>query len=407
MMVIALLVGCIALLLIVLINQALHLRRLGRWLHDKTTPAQADGLAKLMSNWQSIFDELYRQEQNHQKRLTRLNHTIHRLNRMMTAIPSAVLIINKKGMIEWKNQLGEAYLSLKDDKLPLKEQIHDEAFLAFLDNVGDQEQTNIKLSLGQKTLLCTLIPIEADARMLICHDISATEQLYISKNNFIANVSHELRTPLTVIQGFLEALSDNDLDQALEREFVSLMQQESTRMAGLIEELLLLSHLENDELPSEQDLIDLSQMITDIVQSAKTLSDTHTITTDISPDIWVMGSHKELYSAFSNLIFNAIRHTNANTQVEVRLSCHEVVDFYVKDDGEGIAPEHLGHLTERFYRVDKGRSRKTGGSGLGLAIAKHALARHHATLTIDSTVGVGSTFGVRMPKHRPDTPANQ
>lgn len=344
---------CVVVLCAVVISQIKQLIRLNTWLKSPKDPLQADGLAGVFSNWQGVFDELYRQELSRQKRADRLNHAVHRLNRMMTAIPSAVLIVNKKGMIEWKNARSDDYLSLKNNKLTLKEQVANDEFSAFLDNIekNSAEQDNgrqmdSKIQLGQKTLLCTLIPIEANANMLIVHDVSATEQLNISKNAFIANVSHELRTPLTVIQGFLETLADNELDRTLQQEFIGLMQKESVRMLDLIEGLLTLSRLENDDNPAKySEPIDLSMMIAGIAKDASNLSDTHVITTDITPDIWVVGAYKELYSAFSNLIFNAVRHTDAGTDVVVSLSVvGDEICFFVKDNGDGISGEHLTNL---------------------------------------------------------------
>lgn len=384
------------------VYHSIHLHRLTKWL-DNRRQAMPEAIGSGGGQggvWQGVFDKLSIEERSRTKRKQRLTDAIHRLNRMMAAIPSAVLIVNEKGGIEWKNARADEYLGLKPSKLSLKEQIDHEEFSLFLDKaIAQGGSVDDKLTLNQKTLLMNLIPIEANANMLIAHDISASEQLNISKNTFIANVSHELRTPLTVIQGFLETLADNDLDKPLQREFIGLMQKESSRTLDLIEGLLTLSRLENDQKSLEHaEPINLSELIEGICQDAKALSSSHHITSDIAPDVWVSGVYKELYSVFSNLVFNAIRHTDNGTDVHVHLSVGDEIEFFVQDNGEGIDAEHLGHLTERFYRVDKGRSRKTGGSGLGLAIAKHALARHQASLTIQSEVGVGSVFGVKMPK---------
>lgn len=298
-----------------------------------------------------------------------------------------------------ENGLADEYFVLQNNKLPLYQQVADDEFRRFLqDGLQQMGSLEKKLVLNQKTLLCTMIAIEARAKMLIAHDVSASEQLIITKNTFIANVSHELRTPLTVIAGFLEMLADNELDRALQLEFIGMMSMEGERMLGLIEDLLTLSHLENDDPATiHHENVNLSTLLHSIIKDAKNLSDTHHITHDIADDIHLLGVYKALYSAFSNLIFNAIRHTE-NANVHIHLSADDEIVFFVKDDGEGISEEHLAHLTERFYRVDKGRSRKTGGSGLGLAIAKHAIARHGGVLTVQSVVGQGSVFGARLPK---------
>lgn len=394
-----------------LVCQLRQVAHLNTWLKSpKKQHISIDGSVPFFGDWQGIYDELLRIENGHQKRAERLNKTIHRLNRMMTAIPSAVLIINEKKGIEWKNAKADEYLSLQNEPLPLDKQINDDGFCSFLSSLlphktnskqPDDSSIEQTLKFNQKTLHCTLIPIEANATMLIAHDMTASEQLNVSKNAFIANVSHELRTPLTVIQGFLETLSENELDRALQLEFIGLMYQQSERMLDLIEGLLTLSRLENDDSPIKLP-VNLSKLMMSIIKDAKALSKTHKMDTNITDDVWVMGVYKELYSAFGNLIFNAIHHTAGGTQIDIDLSVDggQAV-FFVKDNGEGISSEHLSHLTERFYRVDKGRSRKTGGSGLGLAITKHILARHHAILTITSEVGVGSNFGVKIPCANP------
>lgn len=376
-----------------------HLYKFTTWL--QRAEKQPTPMPSAVGLWQAIFDDIAQKDQHRQKKKERQEQTISRLNRMIATVPSAVMLINKKGQIVWKNALADSYFGLGEDKRPLiKQVITDPSFHEFLDTMTGVAH-DIKLRLEPKTYVFTLVPIEANASMLIAHDISASEQLNISKNAFIANVSHELRTPLTVIGGFLETMQDMPkMDIELQREFVALMTKESNRMLDLVNDLLTLSRLENDEHHQDNfEPINLSELVADVVEDAQALSSQHHISTDIAPNIQVSGVYKELYSALSNLVFNAIRHTSDGTKVDIELTMNDNSPlFIVKDTGEGIEPEHLLHLTERFYRVDKGRSRKTGGSGLGLAIAKHALARHKAVLEIDSEVGVGSVFRVCFDK---------
>lgn len=394
------LVGVIVVLMVWGVYHSVHLYLLSRHLDDGVVPkAIVPMLDRSVGGWQLIFDQMLIAQNKQIKHKQRLGDTVHRLNRMMASLPSALVIINEKGGIEWKNAKANDYLNLQASKLPIKQQInHDEFTAMFDDAIANRGCTDVKLTLNAKTLLMTIIPIEAGATMLIANDISDSERLNNSKNIFIANVSHELRTPLTVIQGFLEMLENDALEQDLRREFVVLMQKEALRMMELIEGLLTLSRLENDRQSPNAEPVCLSQMIEEICKDAVALSSTHRIDSHIAPDVWVNGVHKELYSVFSNLIFNAIRHTESGTHIQVSLLVDEEIVFFVKDDGEGIASEHLVHLTERFYRVDQGRSRKTGGSGLGLAIAKHAVARHDGVLNIESRVGEGSVFTVKLPK---------
>lgn len=394
------LVGVIVVLMVWGVYHSVHLYLLSRHLDDGVVPKSiVPMLDRSVGGWQLIFDQMLIAQNKQIKHKQRLGDTVHRLNRMMASLPSALVIINEKGGIEWKNAKANDYLNLQASKLPIKQQInHDEFTAMFDDAIANRGCTDVKLTLNAKTLLMTIIPIEAGATMLIANDISDSERLNNSKNIFIANVSHELRTPLTVIQGFLEMLENDALEQDLRREFVVLMQKEALRMMELIEGLLTLSRLENERQSSDAEPVCLSQMIEGICRDAVALSNMHRITSHIAPDVWVNGVYKELYSVFSNLIFNAIRHTESGTHIEVSLSVDDEIVFFVKDDGDGIASEHLVHLTERFYRVDQGRSRKTGGSGLGLAIAKHAVARHDGVLNIESRVGEGSVFTVKLPK---------
>lgn len=388
------------------VYHSIHLHRLYRWLLDKdsTVPTVIGrGLDREFGAWQAVFDKMAqtatRQDQHRQK----LIREVKRLNHLIANMPSAIIILNKKGKIEWHNKKARQYFPKIATKLSFDKHIDDKELSHWLHQTKDNHRSEdgileLKISVGQSVLHLSLSPLDNGATMLIGYDITDGEKLNISKNHFIANVSHELRTPLTVIQGFLEMMADNELNRELQLEFVGLMQQESGRMLDLIEGLLTLSRLENDQKPLEDAVpVNLSGMIVGIYEEALRLGKTHHITADIAPDIWVKGVQKELYSVFSNLIFNAIRHTEAGTTIDIHLSVGDEIVFFVKDNGEGIDGEHLAHLTERFYRVDKGRSRKTGGSGLGLAIAKHALAHYDGTLHIDSQKNVGSTFKVVMP----------
>jgi two-component system phosphate regulon sensor histidine kinase PhoR len=214
-------------------------------------------------------------------------------------------------------------------------------------------------------------------------------------------VSHELRTPLTVINGFLETMADMpDLPREQAQQFIGLMQKEGARMQTLLADLLTLSRLESG-VPAEQTPIDLSSLAESLSGDGDTLSaGKHEIHTDIAPDIWISGIYADLYNGLSNLVFNAVRYTPAGGIIRISLQALPSeqpfslpdVRFAVQDNGPGIAPEHIPHLTERFYRVDKGRSRQSGGTGLGLAIVKHALAEHNSLLHISSTIGEGSEF---------------
>jgi two-component system phosphate regulon sensor histidine kinase PhoR len=233
-------------------------------------------------------------------------------------------------------------------------------------------------------------------------DITKVYHLNMIRRDFVANASHELRTPLTVIAGFLENLADAPATPPAHRRPLSLMQHQTERMRNIIEDLLTLSRLEMDEEPQDQTPVDIPDEIEHILLEAQTLSEgRHRFHTDIDEDLLLAGNPVELRSAFSNLIHNAVRHTPEGTNVHIGW-CRDRggPHFWVEDDGEGIAPEHLPRLTERFYRVDRARSRLSGGTGLGLAIVKHVLNRHGARLMIASELGEGSRFACHFPAER-------
>jgi two-component system phosphate regulon sensor histidine kinase PhoR len=221
------------------------------------------------------------------------------------------------------------------------------------------------------------------------------------RRDFVANVSHELRTPLTVIKGFLESFADSGEELgAVRLHHLQLMDEQAGRMHRLIEDLLMLSRLES-ESPNQDDTVDVAQLVNEVADEARSLSvGRHQISVTVA-GASVRGSRDELRSAFGNLVSNAIRYTPAGGSIELSwVAAEDGVSFRVRDSGIGIAPEHMPRLTERFYRVEKSRSRETGGTGLGLAIVKHVLLRHDGRLEVESEPGRGSTFSAWLPKSR-------
>jgi len=223
------------------------------------------------------------------------------------------------------------------------------------------------------------------------------------RRDFIANVSHELRTPLTVVGGFIETLSDmNGVIPESIRSYFGMMQDQTTRMRRLIEDLLTLSHIESNTQPPEDHPISMNDLISMILSDAKALSQgKHIIVAEITPKLDLLGAIDELQSALSNLVSNAVRYTPEGGEILISWHLRNAqAVFSVRDNGIGIEQQHIERLTERFYRVDRSRSRETGGTGLGLSIVKHILTRHQARLEIVSEPGVGSTFSAVFPKER-------
>ena len=221
------------------------------------------------------------------------------------------------------------------------------------------------------------------------------------RRDFVANVSHELRTPLTVLSGFLETLREIDLGPEEQQRYLALMSEQSGRMLTIVQDLLTLSAIESAP-PPEDAVLDMAKIINKLRRDAESLSGgRHHLVVEADDPNDLLGSESELTSAFSNLVSNAIRYTPVGGRITIRweTNAHGGV-FSVQDTGIGVDAQHIPRLTERFYRVDRGRSREAGGTGLGLAIVKHALNRHQAQLEITSTPGVGSCFSARFPASR-------
>jgi two-component system, OmpR family, phosphate regulon sensor histidine kinase PhoR len=246
-----------------------------------------------------------------------------------------------------------------------------------------------------------LIPFGPGQRLLLCRDVTQAERVETMRRDFVANVSHELRTPLTVLIGFLETVRELKLDPQRVRDYLAMMDDQAARMHRIIDDLLMLSVLEASPAPALE-RVRVAPLLARLAADATALSGgKHAIALEGEPHVDLLGAENELASAFGNLVSNAVRYTPAGGAIT--LYWHDGADgatLTVADTGPGIAPEHLPRLTERFYRVDRSRSRETGGTGLGLAIVKHAVARHQAQLEIESRPGSGSRFTVRFPPQR-------
>jgi two-component system phosphate regulon sensor histidine kinase PhoR len=248
-----------------------------------------------------------------------------------------------------------------------------------------------------------VIEVERTRLMVISRDITQREQVDAMRRDFIANVSHELRTPLTVVNGFMEILLDaQHEDEATRRHHLTLMQEQARRMSRLVEDLLTLSRLESSESSLVEEVVDVQGLLREVADEARALSaGRHTVEVQ-AERAFLRGNREELRSAFGNLVSNAIRYTPDGGKITLiwLTAADGGGRFQVRDTGIGVAPEHMSRLTERFYRVDKSRSRETGGTGLGLAIVKHVLLRHDARLEIHSELGKGSEFTAVFPPAR-------
>lgn len=359
-------------------------------------------------SWGHVFAELNRRSRVSYDMRERMSSALERFHDASQAMPDGVLYLSDSDTIEWINLKAEQHFGLdhkQDLGAPVTNLVRQPEFVHYLQS-GYHEDPLI-LQSGRRnglTLQVQIIPFGDDQKMVLSRDISQIERLETMRRDFVANVSHELRTPLTVVGGFLETLIDGLDDFAREDviRFLRLAQDQSSRMGRLIDDLLTLSALETGAPAPAEERIDPVALMHEIREDTELLSaGRHTVTLSMSGEGALLGSGKEIHSAFANLASNAVRYTPAGGKIELvwRID-DDGAEFSVRDTGIGVAAEHIPRLTERFYRVDRGRSRETGGTGLGLAIVKHILTRHQAELKVCSKPGEGSVFSVRLPRAR-------
>lgn len=357
--------------------------------------------------WEDLFAAIYHEQRRHIRSQSQLSSALDRFRHAASALPDGIVLLDDDNKIEWCNKPAERQLglSLKQDlNQPIVYLVRNTEFIQYLKHHVDIDPIKLKSWISTDiTLEIQLVAFGSNQKLLICRDVSQVEKLEHMRRDFIANVSHELRTPLTVVGGFLETLSD--MDGAIPeniRNYFGMMQDQTSRMRLLIEDLLTLSQLENGATSPDEAELDIVALLNAILIESKSLSNgRHIITLEADPTIALTGSSQELHSAFGNLVSNAIRYTPEGGSISMnwQLINHEAV-FSVTDTGLGIEQQHLDRLTERFYRVDRSRSRETGGTGLGLSIVKHILSRHQGRLEITSEFGKGSTFKAVFPKSR-------
>ncbi len=383
---------------------ALHLRNLYRlynWLQKghRFHPPEAHGI------WGDVFHLLYRLQLRNRKRKLRLTNLIKRFQEATAAMPDATVILDVDGTIEWFNDAAKPLLGLqpgKDIGQRIVNLIRLPEFTRFLANGTAGEPLRMHAPQDDRiTLSVLVVPYGKEQRLLIARDVSQQLRLEQMRRDFVANVSHELRTPLTVVSGFVETLLDEQGEYpAHVHRALLLMQQQTSRMEHIVEDLLLLSRLETDSTRPTHDVVSVSVMLKTLQSSVQPLVEQkkQRLTIESDSSLRIYGAEKELFSAFSNLLTNAVRYTPDEGEITVRWYRDEAgAHFEVSDTGGGIAPQHIPRLTERFYRVDVGRSRDVGGTGLGLAIVKHVISRHSGSLRISSTLNKGSTFSCDFP----------
>lgn len=373
-----------------------HLLKLIKWLWRSKTisPPEANGL------WGRIYDGLYHQTRKHRTKQKALNAKIRQFRDGAEALPDAALVLSDDLIIEWGNKKAQRLLGIRwpgDIGQRIDNLLRFPEFSQYLDAANFDVPCHIPSPINADVVLeLRLMAYGSEQVLFLARDVSKIHRLEEMRRDFVANVSHELKTPLTVVRGYVEMvqMTEHALDPYWQKVF-NTMETQVSRMDRLVEQLLILSRVEINIDDDDKQLIDMPKLLHGLVEDSHWLNQDkkHQITADIDDNLSIEGIDSEIKSACLNLISNAISYTQENGKIDISWQRDgNKAKFSVKDNGPGIRPENVNRLTERFFRVDKSRSRDTGGSGLGLAIVKHVLNHHHAELAINSHWGKGSEF---------------
>ncbi|HKY89944.1 MAG TPA: phosphate regulon sensor histidine kinase PhoR [Nevskiaceae bacterium] len=381
-----------------------HLRALRLWVD---APKHVE-LPEPSGIWGEIFEKLIDLQKRNKKRKKRLAAIVSEFQASTAALPDGAVVLGERGEIAWFNKAAQATVGLRtphDLGIRISNLIRHPDFADYFAaqnydsdvEVPSPVNRNVRLSLK-------VIPYGNNQRLMIVRDVSELRRLETARRDFVANASHELRTPLTVLRGYLDMIEPDSRGNGPLNQWrmpIQEMRAQATRMELLINDMLKLAKLESD-VDTKQDVLDVPQVLLRVVEDARHMSQgSHQVEAEIDRELFLYGRETEAQSLFSNLVSNAVRYSPAGGTIRVRWwGDGEGAHFSVQDEGIGIDEKDLPRLTERFYRVDVGRSRASGGTGLGLSIVKHALERHEGRLQVESRLGVGSTFTCHFPTHR-------
>ena len=365
--------------------------------------------------WEEVFFRLQRSIKNQKQKLLNIERQHHHFIEAFQASPNGIVMLDENDQIEWCNSIAERFFGLtykRDVMQRINFLIRRPEFVQYITKRSFDEPLLME-RMGPSSsisLMLQAFPFGHGRHLLLVQNVTDLQKADAMRRDFVANVSHEMRTPITVLMGFLETVQSLDLKKEQQDQYFEMMMAQALRMKSLVEDLLTLANLESNSLPAVSKFISLQTMMALLRNDAEALSlGKHSFSFDVVAKQDLLGEEREILSAFSNLVSNAIRYTPDVGAIHVKwdVNAEGQGEFSVTDTGPGIAAEHLARLTERFYRVDRSRSRDTGGTGLGLAIVKHIASRHQAQLIIESTPGRGSTFILRFPKERLTTEALQ
>ena len=399
----AIVVG-IALLAIPLIYTYINLARLGKYVQDDSIESMPlpSGL------WEEVLYKLQRLVKNLKLRMRNIEQQHENFIEAFQASPNGIVMLDENDQIEWCNSIAESFFGLnfrRDAMQRINFLIRRPEFIQYLMR-RDFEEPLLLERMGPQSSLSLILqpfPFGNQRHLLLVQNVTDLQKADAMRRDFVANVSHEMRTPITVLMGFLETVQTLDLEKSQRDQYFDMMMSQAQRMKSLVEDLLTLANLESNSLPASTNKVNVETIMALLRNDAEALSQgKHSFSFEVLAKENILGDEREILSAFSNLVSNAIRYTPDAGEIQVRwdMNAQGQGEFSVTDTGPGIASEHLSRLTERFYRVDRSRSRDTGGTGLGLAIVKHIANRHQALLNIESTSGKGSTFTLQFPKNR-------
>jgi len=400
-------------LLALLVNDYVCGYRLEKWLRQ----GEPLDLIELTGFWGELVDRIRRGYKSRDQLAVRNQLRLQEFLSAIQASPNGVVLLDTDGRIEWCNQTAATHLGLHEQRdlgQHIVNLVRDPAFTRYMALANYSNEVEIEgrsHSLSQLLqLLVQLHPYGENKKLLLTRDVTARAQADQMRRDFVANVSHEIRTPLTVLAGFVETLQSLPLSPEERHKYLDLMGAQATRMQGLVSDLLTLSQLEGSPPPPVTESVDLKPLMAQVRSDALALSalqgpeglPVHVFTFDLPEHLLLGGSRAEIHSAVSNLVNNAVRYTPAGGKIDVAwaLRGDGQATFSVKDNGVGIAAEHLPRMSERFYRVDRSRSRESGGTGLGLAITKHIAQRHGGSFHVHSALGEGSCFSLDFPSNR-------
>jgi two-component system, OmpR family, phosphate regulon sensor histidine kinase PhoR len=362
---------------------------------------------KAFGTWEEIYYRLNKLVRSWRDQVLEIEQQHSRFIQAVQATPNGVVMLNEDDQIEWCNGIAEQHFGINAKRDAMQRVTHilrKPAFVQYIirQNYREPVRLNNMGTFEQFSLDVQIFPYGDKQKLLLSQDVSQIEKTDSMRRDFVANVSHELKTPLTVLSGFLETVQELELNEEDRKKYLDLMSVQTGRMKTLVEDLLTLAKLEGNPEPPVTQVVPMGVMLSRLQSDAQGLSQgRHQIVVENNSQKNVLGDDLELYSAFGNLVSNAVRYTPDGGNITIRWSdSGDEAIFSVIDTGTGIAQEHIPRLTERFYRVDRSRSRDTGGTGLGMAIVKHVISRHHGELKIESTLGVGSEFSLSFPQQR-------